>query len=151
LSPARCSSLTTRRSFYYNNGPGSPVAAAQGLGYLQEFISRFTQTPIKTGSSTVNTTLDGSATFFPLHQSIYADSTHEVVVLDALTALNLTGLWGAKPLDYTKRTTNTFVASQLVAFATHLVVQVLECPAYTPTKQIRFIVYARLPLVCVSS
>jgi hypothetical protein len=75
LSCSRCLSLTTRRSFYYNNGPGSPVAAAQGLGYLQEFISRFTQTPITTGSSTVNTTLDGSATFFPLHQSIYADAS----------------------------------------------------------------------------
>jgi hypothetical protein len=29
-------------SFYYNNGPGSPVAAAQGKGYLDEFIARFT-------------------------------------------------------------------------------------------------------------
>jgi hypothetical protein len=33
-------------SFYYNNGYGSPVAAAQGKGYLEEWVSRFTQTPV---------------------------------------------------------------------------------------------------------
>lgn len=29
-------------SFYYSNGPGSPVSAAQGKGYLQEYLARFT-------------------------------------------------------------------------------------------------------------
>jgi hypothetical protein len=29
-------------TFFYNNGPGSPVSAAQGKGYLDEFIARFT-------------------------------------------------------------------------------------------------------------
>jgi hypothetical protein len=34
-------------SFYYNNGFGSPVAAAQGKGFLEEFVARFTQTPVR--------------------------------------------------------------------------------------------------------
>ena len=128
-------------SFYYNNGVGSPVAAAQGKGYLEEFIARFTQTPITAYDSTTNSTLDSSTTFFPLDQSIYADATHEVVVLDTLTAFNLTALFGDEPLPVDKRTDSAvFKASQVVPFATHLVVQVLECSDMSPTKQMRFIV-----------
>ncbi|ROW06952.1 hypothetical protein VMCG_04082 [Cytospora schulzeri] len=127
-------------SFYYNNGPGSPVSAAQGKGYLQEFVARFTGT-YPTAESALNATFDNNTTYFPLNQSIYADATHEVVVLDTLTAFNLTALFDGEPLSVTGNThQNSFVASKTVPFATHFTVQVLECPAYQPTKQIRFIV-----------
>lgn len=126
-------------SFYYNNGPGSPVSAAQGKGYLDEFLARFTgQYP--SPNSALNETFDNSSTYFPLNQSIYADATHEVVVLDTLTAFNLTALFSGPPLDVTgNRQQNSFVASKVVPFATHFTTQVLSCPAYSPTKQIRFI------------
>ncbi|CAO2647423.1 Nn.00g083450.m01.CDS01 [Neocucurbitaria sp. VM-36] len=127
-------------AFYYNNGPGSPVAAAQGKGYLDEFIARFTGT-FPGAQSALNETFDNTTTFFPLNQSIYADATHEVVVLDVLTAFNLTALFDGPPLSpIGNRRQNSFVASKLVPFATHFTVQVLSCPAYQPTKQIRFIV-----------
>ncbi|PSR75750.1 histidine phosphatase superfamily [Coniella lustricola] len=127
-------------SFYYNNGPGSPVSAAQGKGYLQEFVGRFTQT-YPTAESSLNETYDDNPTYFPLNQSIYADATHEVVVLDTLTAFNLTPLFMGEPLSLDHNAhSNSFVASKLVPFATHFTVQVLECPAYQPTKQMRFIV-----------
>lgn len=122
------------------------MAAAQGLGYLQEFLSRFTQTPLKDTYSTTNLTLDDDPVYFPLNQSIYADATHEVVVLDTLTALNLTALFGKDPLNYKKRAKSPFIASQVVPFATHLVMQVMECPALKPTKQMRFIVYVPFPV-----
>ncbi|KAK8869485.1 hypothetical protein IAR55_000050 [Kwoniella newhampshirensis] len=127
-------------SFYYNNGAGSPVAAAQGKGYLEEFVARFTQTPLTTSDSSVNATLDGSSTYFPLNQSIYADATHEVVLLDTLTAFNLTGLFSTGPLPTDKRTNSSFSASKTVPFGTHMVVQILECADMTPTKQMRFII-----------
>ena len=127
-------------SFYYNNGPGSPVAAAQGKGYLEEFVARFTGARPAADSS-LNATYDSSATYLPLDQSIYADATHEVVVLDTLTAFNLTALFDGPALNLARNEhTNRFVASKVVAFATHFTVQVLECPAYQPTKQIRFLV-----------
>ncbi|KAJ0124399.1 3-phytase b precursor [Diaporthe amygdali] len=127
-------------SFYYSNGPGSPVSAAQGKGYLQEFVARFTGS-YPTPESALNETFDDNPTYFPLNQSIYADATHEVVVLDALTAFNLSALFQGEPLSPTgNRGQNVFVASKVVPFATHFTVQVLECPAYQPTKQIRFIV-----------
>jgi hypothetical protein len=116
------------------------VAAAQGKGYLDEFIARFTG-EYPQANSALNETFDNSSTYFPLNQSIYADATHEVVVLDALTAFNLTALFQGPPLSATgNRGQNSFVASKLVAFATHFTTQVLSCPAYQPTKQIRFIV-----------
>ncbi len=63
------------------------------------------------------------------------------MVLDTLTAFNLTALFNGPPLNPTgNQRRNSFVASKLVAFATHFTVQVLECPAYNPTRQIRFIV-----------
>ncbi|KAH5056181.1 3-phytase [Parastagonospora nodorum] len=127
-------------SFYYNNGPGSPVAAAQGKGYLDEFIARFTG-KYPGANSALNETFDNTTTFFSLNQSIYADATHEVVVLDTLTAFNLTALFNGPPLSPTgNRRENSFVASKLVPFATHFTAQVLSCPAMQPTKQIRFIV-----------
>ncbi|KAG0645711.1 Myo-inositol-hexaphosphate 3-phosphohydrolase A [Hyphodiscus hymeniophilus] len=127
-------------SFYYNNGPGSPVAAAQGKGYLQEFVARFTQS-FPDASSALNLTYDNNTTYFPLNQSIYADATHEVVVLDTLTAFNLTALFNGPALNLLgNQHRNSFVASKVVPFATHFTTQVLECPAYNPTRQIRFLV-----------
>ncbi|KAI5866175.1 phosphoglycerate mutase-like protein [Durotheca rogersii] len=126
--------------FYYNNGPGSPVSAAQGKAYLQEFVARFTGEYPK-GWSAINRTMDNSPIYFPLNQSIYADATHEVVVLDTLTAFNLTALFRGPPLSSTEnRHQNSFVANKVVPFATHFTAQVLECPSYQPTKQIRFLV-----------
>ncbi|KAH8925864.1 putative acid phosphatase [Atractiella rhizophila] len=127
-------------SFYYNNGFGSPVAAAQGKGYLEEFVARFQMHKLDAYNSTTNQTFDDNPVYFPLNQSIYADATHEVVVLDTLTALNLTALGASGPLPTTQRPSHqSFVASQTVPFATHLVIQVLNCPARETPKQIRFI------------
>ena len=127
-------------SFYYNNGPGSPVAAAQGKGYLDEYIARFTG-KYPSANSALNETFDNTTTYFPLQQSIYADATHEVVVLDALTAFNLTALFDGLPLSANgNQHSNSFVASRLLPFATHFPTQVLECKAKSPSKQIRFIV-----------
>ncbi|KAI7491218.1 phosphoglycerate mutase-like protein [Hortaea werneckii] len=128
--------------FYYNNGPGSPVSAAQGKGFLEEWLARLTHT-IPPANSALNETFDNSTTYFPLNQSIYADATHEVVVLDALTAFNLTALFAGPPLNYTlggNDGTNTFVASKIVPFATHFTTQIMTCPARNATKQIRFLV-----------
>ncbi|PNP42233.1 hypothetical protein TGAMA5MH_05915 [Trichoderma gamsii] len=84
---------------------------------------------------------DNSTTYFPLNQSIYADATHEVVVLDTLTAFNLTALFKGPALSLSgNQKRNSFVASKIVPFATHFTTQILECPAYKPTRQIRFLV-----------
>lgn len=66
-------------------------------------------------------------------------------MLDVLTAFNLTALFDGPPLSPTgNRHENSFVASRLVPFATHFTTQVLNCPAKSPSKQIRFIVCVSL-------
>jgi hypothetical protein len=52
-------------------GFGSPVAAAQGKGYLDEWIGRLTH-KFPTAASAANLTFDQNSTYFPLNQSLYA-------------------------------------------------------------------------------
>lgn len=61
-------------SFYYNQGFGSPVSAAQGKGYLEEFVARLQQQPLSAYNSTTNSSFDSNPALFPLNQSIYADA-----------------------------------------------------------------------------
>ncbi|BGP15519.1 hypothetical protein JCM10213_006581 [Rhodosporidiobolus nylandii] len=125
--------------FSGNVGAQSPVSAAQGLGYLEELVSRLEKKLITNWDSNTNSTLDGNNVTFPLDQSVYADAAHEVAIADALTALNLTALQEIVPTDRLS-TTHSYRASRIVPFATVLQIQVLECEPSVPTKQIRFIV-----------
>ena len=68
--------------FWYGSAFGSPVARVQGIGYVQELVSRLTHTPIPVHNSSTNATLDNNSATFPLGQSLYVDATHEVVVLN---------------------------------------------------------------------
>ena len=68
----------------YNSAFGSPVAKAQGIGYVQELIARLTHTPIETHNSSTNATLDNNPITFPLGHSLYVDATHEVVLLNSV-------------------------------------------------------------------
>lgn len=67
-------------SFWYSNGPGNSTTAAVGKGYVQELLSRLTQTTIPDANTTTgNSTLDGNPVTFPLNQPIYVDATHDTV------------------------------------------------------------------------
>ncbi|GJN89464.1 hypothetical protein Rhopal_002450-T1 [Rhodotorula paludigena] len=128
--------------FAGNNGFQSPVSAAQGKAYLEELISRLNHSLITEWDSATNATQDGNEETFPLNQSLYADAAHEVSIMDALTALNLTALTGDTafpPVDKLS-TDHVYGASRIVPFGTQFQLQVLECQPSVPTKQIRMIV-----------
>ncbi|KAH7890476.1 histidine phosphatase superfamily [Phlebopus sp. FC_14] len=138
--------------FWYNDGPGNPTAAAQGLGYVQELVSRLTQTRITTWNSTTNSTLDSNDITFPLDQPIFVDATHDVVISNILTALNFTSLaaTGPLPVDYIPPE-RSYVASKIAPFASNLVAQVLSCPASGESTHIRFILNdAVLPMTGIN-
>ncbi|KAJ7247042.1 histidine phosphatase superfamily [Mycena rebaudengoi] len=126
--------------FWYNSGFGFPLARSQGIGYVQELVARLTHTPISTHNSSTNATLDDNPITFPFGQSLYVDATHEVVVLNVLTALNLSTLaaQGPLPADHIPKH-GTFRVSQLAPFATNVQFQLLECTS-VPGPQIRIIV-----------
>ena len=68
---------------WYSSGFGSPVARAQGIGYVQELVSRLTSTRISVHNSSTNATLDDNPVTFPFGQSLYVDATHDVVILNS--------------------------------------------------------------------
>ncbi|KAK7037570.1 hypothetical protein VNI00_011062 [Paramarasmius palmivorus] len=116
--------------FWYNSAFGSPVARVQGAGWVQEMIHRLEQRPVteETNKFSMNFTLDGDTRTFPVDQALYVDATHEVVVLNIITALNLTSFAEDGPLPYNhipkKR---KFKVSQLAPFATNVQFQLLSC------------------------
>ena len=67
-------------AFWYSYGPGNPLSAAQGIGYVQELLARLTQTPLAGFDTSTNGTLDGNNITFPLDQPIYMDATHDTAI-----------------------------------------------------------------------
>lgn len=127
-------------NFWYSEGPGNPTAAAQGLGYVQELVSRLTHTPINVWNSSTNSTLDSSNITFPLNQPIYVDATHDTVISSIATTLNFTSLAanGPLPTDHIPPH-RSYIASQIAPFSSQLVAQVLSCPASEEPTHIRFL------------
>ncbi|KAI0824475.1 phosphoglycerate mutase-like protein [Trametes gibbosa] len=126
--------------FWYNSAFGSPVARALGIGYVQELVARLTHAFIPSHNSSTNSTLDDNPATFPLDQSLYVDATHEVVVLNVITALNLTNFAvdGPLPTDHIPPN-RAFKTSHLAPFATNVQFQLLSC-ASSPDPQIRIII-----------
>ncbi|KAG0707438.1 histidine phosphatase superfamily [Suillus ampliporus] len=126
-------------NYAYDSAFGSPVARVQGVGYVQELVARLTQTPIATHNTSTNATLHTPETF-PLDHALYVDATHEVVVLNVITALNLSTLAANGPLPADHIPPNrSFRSADLAPFATNMQFQLLSC-ASTPTPQIRVII-----------
>ncbi|KAJ7368930.1 phosphoglycerate mutase-like protein [Mycena albidolilacea] len=126
--------------FWYNSAFGFALGRPLGIGYVQELVARLTHTPIATHNSSTNGTLNDDPTTFPLGQSLYVDATHEVVVLQVLTALGLSTLAaeGTLPADHMPQN-RTFRARELAPFATNVHFQLLSCTSL-PGPQIRVIV-----------
>ncbi|KIJ59176.1 hypothetical protein HYDPIDRAFT_101150, partial [Hydnomerulius pinastri MD-312] len=123
----------------YGTSFGSPTARAQGIGYVQELVSRLTETPIETHNSSTNATLHNPITF-PFGHSLYVDATHEVVVMNVLTALNLSSFaaTGPLPTDHIPER-RSFRSAEVAPFATNIQFQLLACSS-EPDPQIRVIV-----------
>ncbi|KAJ7596916.1 histidine phosphatase superfamily [Mycena floridula] len=134
--------------FWYGNGPGNPASSALGIGYVQELVSRLTRTTITTADTTVNATIVGNATMFPLDQPIYVDASHDTVITAILTAMNFTSLArnGPLPTDSIPKD-QTYFVNELAPFGSNLVGQVLTCNAASEPSHIRWILNdAVLPL-----
>ncbi|KAI0305486.1 phosphoglycerate mutase-like protein [Multifurca ochricompacta] len=126
--------------FWYGNGPGNPAVAAQGIGYVSEFISRLTRTRITNFDTSVNATIVSSDIKFPLKQPIFVDATHDTIITAVAVALNLTTLasGGPLPTDHIQRN-RQWIVSHIAPFAANLVAQVLSCPASSTPTHIRWI------------
>ncbi|KAF8191057.1 histidine phosphatase superfamily [Mycena galopus ATCC 62051] len=117
-------------SFWYDNGPGNPAVAAEGIGWVQELVSRLTQTRITEFASTVNGTIVSSNVTFPLSQPMFVDATHDTVISAIVVAMNFTSLAATGPLPGTHIPPNrSYIVNQISPFGSNLVGQVLSCPS----------------------
>ncbi|KAJ7469951.1 acid phosphatase [Mycena galericulata] len=114
-------------TFWYDNGPGNPSVAAQGVGWVQELTARLTQSSL---ASTINQTIVQSNVTFPLDQPIYVDATHDTVISTIVVAMNFTSLAKTGPLPATHIPPNrSYKVNQISPFGANLVGQVLSCPS----------------------
>ncbi|KAJ7085973.1 phosphoglycerate mutase-like protein [Mycena crocata] len=116
--------------FWYSFGPGNPATSAQGIGYVQELVSRLTETRITEFATTVNGTIVSSNVTFPFGQPIYVDATHDVIISAIVTAMNFTSLAATGPLPTDHIPPNhSYIVNNIAPFASNLVGQILSCPA----------------------
>ncbi|PVG01497.1 phosphoglycerate mutase-like protein [Serendipita vermifera] len=129
--------------FWYDSGFGSPVARALGSGYVLELLSRLTKKPIGPSPSplhkttplinnpstfSVNLTLDSDPITFPLDNDLYVDATHDTIIANVVTALNLTVLGKEGPPSYKKmKRGRAWRTSRISPFASNMQIQILDC------------------------
>lgn len=132
VCPAILDAILCLHLLRYDDAFGSPVARAEGAGYVLELLSRLTHTPITATSGptsnpsvmSVNTTLDSNPTTFPLNNALYSDATHETVMMNIYTALNLTVLAQDGPLSATQmKRKRSWNSSRFAPFGSNMQIQ----------------------------
>jgi len=104
--------------------------AVQGVGYITELIGRLTNSPAHHSLQT-NSTLEllFSPETFPLDRAMYVDFSHDNLIDDVFTAMDLFNQTDG-PLDTTKITKGrTWIVPEMVPFSGHMNVEKLSCPA----------------------
>ncbi|KAL8277009.1 hypothetical protein RQP46_010543 [Phenoliferia psychrophenolica] len=120
--------------YYYDldkwagNGYGNALGPSQGVGYVNELLSRVTGdiSHAKNDQTQVNHTLDSSDATFPLGRTLYADFSHDNQITSILAAMGLKKNGSALTASGPPQN-QTWVTSQIVPFAGHLVTEVLQC------------------------
>lgn len=113
---------------WYGYGEGNPLGPTQGVGYVNEVISRLTGEPVD-DHTTTNSTLDSSPETFPLNRSLYADFSHDNDMSSIYAALGLYA--GVGDLDPARREPpqdkGGFSAAWTVPFAAKMYVERMVC------------------------
>ncbi|KZT70267.1 phytase [Daedalea quercina L-15889] len=130
---------------YYGTGYGNELGPVQGVGYINELLARLTNTPVNDSTST-NSTLDSNPETFPLNRTVYADFSHDNLIIPVFAAM---GLFPTDPLDPTGAAGQaTWNVSTMVPFAGRMVVERLACAGGEGGKYVRVLVnQAVQPLV----
>jgi hypothetical protein len=97
----------------------------QGVGYINELISRLTGKPVLDETQT-NRTLDSSPKTFPLNRTLYADFSHDNQMIAIYASLGL--FKQPQPLSLiSPDPCRTWLASHLVPFSAQLVTEKIKC------------------------
>ncbi|KAI0072417.1 acid phosphatase, partial [Panus rudis PR-1116 ss-1] len=113
---------------FYKTGYGNELGPVQGVGYINELLARLTVRPVE------DHTQHNDSFPFPLGRSIYADFTHENLMVAVYSAMGLFNI-SDNPLSTKKMDKDRiWIASRMVPFSARMVVEKLACdgPQYTP-------------------
>lgn len=122
---------TADLSFYGTSSFGTRqnVGAAQGAGWLYELKSRLQDRYILPEDQAygVNASQTNNSNDFPLGQPLYADFTHDSIIVSVLSALGLDLLKEKKLTAAKIPVPRQFIVSRLTPFGARLFVEVLDC------------------------
>ncbi|KAH9849480.1 acid phosphatase [Lenzites betulinus] len=110
---------------YYRTGYGEKLGPIQGVGYVNELLARLIGRPVE-DRTTHNASLE-----FPLDRVLYADFTHENLMVAVYAAMGLFNT--STPLDPRRLPApdypngRTWVASRMVPFSARMVTERLSC------------------------
>ncbi|KAF9443982.1 phosphoglycerate mutase-like protein [Macrolepiota fuliginosa MF-IS2] len=118
---------------FYFTGHGSQLGPVEGVGYVNELLARLINQPVQDRTQT-NTTLDSNPETFPLGRGIYADFSHDNLIVAVVSAMGLfknhrmgdtsnTGVLDPEKLDRSR----AWFLSRIVPFSGRMVVERMEC------------------------
>ncbi|GAA5851743.1 hypothetical protein JCM9279_004391 [Rhodotorula babjevae] len=116
---------------YYGNGAGNALGPVQGVGYVNELLSRLTgdRSYVLADETQVNQTLARSQSTFPIgtnSPAIFADFSHDNEITSILAAMGLKK--PASPLAASGPSPDqVWVTSEIVSFSGRLVTERLSC------------------------
>ncbi|KJK77109.1 hypothetical protein H634G_07530 [Metarhizium anisopliae BRIP 53293] len=118
--------------YYYWSSYGNPTGRAQGIGYLQELIARINHQTIGYSNSSVNRAFDNNTRDFPLGQQIYADFSHDSIIISVLTAMSIDYFKDPPTITKFPPTDTHFKLSKLTPFGSNLITEVIGCGTSNP-------------------
>ncbi|BGP16153.1 hypothetical protein JCM10213_006087 [Rhodosporidiobolus nylandii] len=134
---------------YYGTGYGQPLGAIQGVGWVNELLSRLTgdRSYHSHDRTQVNHTLDDDPSTFALTYSLYADFTHDNQMTAILAALRLKN-GSALRSNGPPAEGRAWVTSETVLFSGRLVTEKLKCADHRD--YVRFFINDQLqvPIFC---
>lgn len=132
-------SLITLDAYHLFHRYGQALGPIQGVGYVNELLSRLTRRPVNDSTQT-NRTLDASPATFPLDRSVYADFSHDNQMAAIYAAMGL--FKQPQPLDpTTPNRKRTWITSQLTPFSARMVTERLHC---TGARSLKAEVFVRI-------
>lgn len=133
---------------FYGDAQGNYLGPSQGVGFVSELISRFTgdRSVALSDETSVNHTLDASATTFPLDRAIFADFSHDDPSTSIYAALGLfdkTALLSNTTYESFKQT-NGYSAATTVPFAGRGYFEKMLCTSGAEEEYVRVIINDRV-------
>ncbi|KAF5534730.1 3-phytase A [Fusarium mexicanum] len=120
---------------YYEYGNGNAMGPTQGVGYVNELVSRLTRKPVD-DHTTTNRTLDANPATFPLDRALYADFSHDNTMVSIFSAMGLYNSTSKLPKHHIVPAIRAhgYSSAWVVPFAARMYVEKLECGATSEEK-----------------